>query len=129
MILGMQTTIMACTFEGGVVLAADSRTSAGAYVANRAANKITQLAENVFTCRSGSASDTQAIAGYVQYYIAQHEIELNDQTPVKVAATLARQIVYNNAGLLAGMIIAGWDKWKGPQVFDLSLGGTLMQVC
>ena len=43
----VQTTIMAASYKGGVVLGADSRTSTGAYVANRVTNKITQLAEKV----------------------------------------------------------------------------------
>jgi 20S proteasome subunit beta 1 len=120
---------MATTFEGGVVLAADTRTSSGNYVANRAAPKLTQLAENIYMCRSGSASDTQAVAGYVQYYIAQHEIELNAQTPVAVAANLMRQMTYNNKEhLQAGIIIAGWDKHKGAQVYALPMGGTLLKV-
>ena len=43
----VQTTIMAATFHGGVVLGADFRTSTGSYVANRVKNKLTQLAEKV----------------------------------------------------------------------------------
>ena len=38
---------MAASFKGGVVLGADTRTSTGAYVANRVTNKLTQLAEKV----------------------------------------------------------------------------------
>ena len=53
------TTIMAVPFKGGVVLGADSRVSTGTYVANRASDKIAQLTENIFCCRSGSAADTQ----------------------------------------------------------------------
>ena len=49
-----QTTIMACQYDGGVVLGADSRTSTGTYVANRASDKITQVTDNVWMCRSGS---------------------------------------------------------------------------
>ena len=45
--LHAQTTIMAASFKGGVVLGADTRTSTGAYVANRVTNKLTQLAEKV----------------------------------------------------------------------------------
>ncbi len=45
--LRVQTTIMAASFKGGVVLGADTRTSTGAYVANRVTNKLTQLAEKV----------------------------------------------------------------------------------
>ena len=43
----MQTTIMAATFDGGVVLGADSRTSTGNYVANRVTDKLTKLTDRV----------------------------------------------------------------------------------
>jgi 20S proteasome subunit beta 1 len=41
------TSIMAVQYNGGVVLGADSRTSNGSYVANRATDKITPLASQV----------------------------------------------------------------------------------
>jgi 20S proteasome subunit beta 1 len=66
--ISLGTSIIAVSFKGGVVLGADSRTSSGSYVANRVQDKITPLADTVYLCRSGSASDTQAIAGYVQYW-------------------------------------------------------------
>lgn len=73
--VSMGTSIMAVTFNGGVILGADSRTTTGNYIANRITDKITPLCDNVYTLRSGSASDTQAIAGYVQHFIAQHQAE------------------------------------------------------
>ncbi len=38
---------MAAAYDGGVVLGADSRTSTGNYVANRATDKLTQLTDKV----------------------------------------------------------------------------------
>ena len=58
------TTIVACAYDGGVVLGADSRVSTGTYVSNRASDKITALSEMVWLLRSGSAADTQAVADY-----------------------------------------------------------------
>lgn len=58
------TTIVAVTFDGGVVLGADGRVSTGTYISNRASNKIQQLTDSVFLLRSGSAADTQAIGDY-----------------------------------------------------------------
>ena len=58
------TTIVAVSFDGGVVLGADGRVSTGTYISNRASNKIQQLTDNVFLLRSGSAADTQAIGDY-----------------------------------------------------------------
>jgi len=58
---------MAVAFDGGVVLGADSRTTTGAYIANRVSDKITPMTDSIYCCRSGSAADTQAISDYVRY--------------------------------------------------------------
>lgn len=127
--VSLGTTIMAASFDGGVILAADSRTSTGKYVANRAAAKLTQLSPNVFICRSGSAADTQAVAAYVQLYLAQHQIELGSDIRVETAATVAMQMVYGNKdNLSCGLIVGGWDAAEGGQVFAIPMGGTLLKV-
>ncbi len=58
---------MAVEFNGGVVIGADSRTSSGVYVANRVSDKLTEISDHIFCCRSGSSADTQAIADIVKY--------------------------------------------------------------
>lgn len=124
----MGTTIMAVTFEGGVILGADSRTSTGSYVANRVSDKITEVSENVYCCRSGSAADTQAIAAIVKYYLTTHKIEQGTQPLVKTAATMFRDMCYDNKNQLsAGIIVGGYDELKGGQVFSIPLGGTLIE--
>jgi 20S proteasome subunit beta 1 len=60
---------MAVQFEGGVILGADSRTTTGAYIANRVTDKLTPVHELIYCCRSGSAADTQAISGIVSYQL------------------------------------------------------------
>eukprot|EP00195_Chlamydomonas_chlamydogama_P005760 CAMPEP_0202901310 /NCGR_PEP_ID=MMETSP1392-20130828/14183_1 /ASSEMBLY_ACC=CAM_ASM_000868 /TAXON_ID=225041 /ORGANISM="Chlamydomonas chlamydogama, Strain SAG 11-48b" /LENGTH=217 /DNA_ID=CAMNT_0049587857 /DNA_START=140 /DNA_END=793 /DNA_ORIENTATION=+ len=127
--VSMGTSIIAVTYNGGVILGADSRTSTGSYIANRVADKITPLADKVYILRSGSAADTQAIASYVQLYISQHQAEANEEIPVKTAARLAMNMAYNNKDMLqAGLIIAGWDKYGGGTVWGIPLGGTIIQT-
>jgi len=65
------TTILALPFEGGVVVCADSRTSSGTYVANRVSDKLVQISDTIYCCRSGSAADTQALTDYVHYFLSQ----------------------------------------------------------
>lgn len=64
---------MAIEFRDGVVIGADSRTTTGAYVANRVTDKLTQISDKIYCCRSGSAADTQAIADVVNYSLYYHE--------------------------------------------------------
>uniref|UniRef100_A0A8C9MDX0 Proteasome 20S subunit beta 6 n=1 Tax=Serinus canaria TaxID=9135 RepID=A0A8C9MDX0_SERCA len=59
---------MAVEFDGGVVIGADSRTTTGAYIANRVTDKLTPVHDRIFCCRSGSAADTQAVADAVAYH-------------------------------------------------------------
>eukprot|EP00927_Polykrikos_kofoidii_P073210 TRINITY_DN6927_c0_g1_i2.p1 TRINITY_DN6927_c0_g1~~TRINITY_DN6927_c0_g1_i2.p1 ORF type:complete len:242 (-),score=39.84 TRINITY_DN6927_c0_g1_i2:98-823(-) len=123
------TTIMAVEFDGGVVLGADSRTSTGAYVANRASRKISPVHDRIFVCRSGSAADTQAITGYVQNYLGQHAVELGKLPTVNTCANLFKMIAYNNKDhLMAGLIVAGWDEKLGGQVYSIPLGGSRVRA-
>ncbi|KAL6765472.1 nucleophile aminohydrolase [Haematococcus lacustris] len=127
--VSMGTTIMCVSYKGGVILGADSRTSTGSYIANRTTDKITPLADNVYILRSGSAADTQAVASYVQLYIAQSQAENNAPITVRAAAHMAMQMAYGNKDMLqAGLILGGWDKDEGPAVWAIPLGGTLIKV-
>lgn len=68
------TSIMACEFDGGVVIGADSRTTTGAYIANRVTDKLTRVTDHIYCCRSGSAADTQAIADIVSYHLSKYHL-------------------------------------------------------
>lgn len=120
---------MAASYDGGVVMGADSRTSTGSYIANRVTDKITPLSERIYVCRSGSAADTQNISRYVQWFLEQHRAELGTEPDVLTAAKLAQQMTYQNKNnLQAGLIVAGWDAREGGSVYAIPLGGTLVKV-
>ncbi|KAK1803384.1 hypothetical protein P4O66_020721 [Electrophorus voltai] len=120
------TTIMAVEFDGGVVIGADSRTTTGAYIANRVTDKLTPIHERIFCCRSGSAADTQAISDAVTYQLGFHSIELDEPPLVQTAANLFREMCYRyREELMAGIIVAGWDKRRGGQVYTVPVGGML----
>lgn len=123
------TTIMAVEFDGGVVMGADSRTSTGIYVANRASRKISRVTDNVFVCRCGSAADTQALTKFVQNYVGQHSMELGKLATVQTTANLFKILAYNNKdNLMAALIVAGYDEERGGQVYSIPLGGSIFRV-
>jgi len=122
------TSIMAVRYDGGVIMGADSRTSTGIYISNRVSDKITAIDDRIFVCRSGSAADTQAVSDYVTYFLNQHKMEYGGPPKVEVAANVFNQLCYNNkANLTAGIIVAGWDKVKGGQVYAIPVGGGLLE--
>lgn len=119
------TTIIAIKYADGVLVGADSRTSMGTYIPSRVTDKLTQISDKIFVCRSGSSADTQMIADYLKMYLGMHS-QLEGTVPmVQRAASLASKMVYENPELLAGLIVAGYD--EKPRIFNVCLGGTLME--
>jgi len=122
------TSIMAVEFADGVVIGADSRTTTGAYIANRVTDKLTPVTDNIFCCRSGSAADTQAVADIVSYHLNFHKMETGEAPLVKTAANIFRELCYSYRDqLTAGIICAGYDKEDGGQVYTIPLGGMVMR--
>eukprot|EP00297_Palpitomonas_bilix_P018024 CAMPEP_0113890768 /NCGR_PEP_ID=MMETSP0780_2-20120614/14344_1 /TAXON_ID=652834 /ORGANISM="Palpitomonas bilix" /LENGTH=194 /DNA_ID=CAMNT_0000880231 /DNA_START=250 /DNA_END=834 /DNA_ORIENTATION=+ /assembly_acc=CAM_ASM_000599 len=122
---------MAFKFDGGVILAADSRTSSGSYVANRVSDKVTKLSDKIYVCRSGSAADTQAMADYATMYLNMQSIDMGESPRVSTAASLLQALCYSNRNyLMAGLICAGYDDTDGPSVYNIPLGGAkIKQPC
>lgn len=51
-------------------------------------------------------------------------MELGAQPLVETAANVFREICYNyRDSLMAGILVAGWDKQKGGQVYSIPIGG------
>jgi len=124
--VNLGTSIMAINFKDGVILGADSRTTTGAYIANRVTDKLTQVHDTIWCCRSGSAADTQAVADIVHYYLGLNGIQRGQNPTTQTAAAMFQTLCYDNKDQLsAGLIIAGWDSRHGGQVYSIPLGGSL----
>jgi 20S proteasome subunit beta 1 len=87
-----------------VILGADSRTTTGAYIANRVTDKLTQVSDTIWCCRSGSAADTQAVADIVQYYLGLYDVTHDEPITTQTAAAIFQEICYNNKDNLRYLI-------------------------
>uniref|UniRef100_A0A672LRQ0 proteasome endopeptidase complex n=1 Tax=Sinocyclocheilus grahami TaxID=75366 RepID=A0A672LRQ0_SINGR len=97
-----KTTIIAVRY--------DSRASMGEeYVSSRVINKVIQVHDKIFCCMAGSLADAQA---------SQMLIEVGEDPLVCSAATLVKNISYKyKEELSAHLMVGGWDKKKGGQVY------------
>ena len=50
-------------FQDGVVLGADTRSTAGSTVADKNCEKIHYIAPNIYCCGAGTAADTENVTG------------------------------------------------------------------
>lgn len=127
--VSLGTTIIAVSFNGGVILAADSRTSSGSYVVNRCSNKLTKLTKNIYCCRSGSAADTQALAEMASNYLESYEYEIGSPVTVASASSIMQKLCYSNKwNISAGIIVAGYDSLNGGSVYSLPSGGSCIKL-
>lgn len=126
--VNLGTSIMAVKFKDGVILGADSRTTTGSYIANRVTDKLTQIHDTIYCCRSGSAADTQAVADIVKYHLQMYASQLpaDEKPTTQVAANIFQELCYNNKdNLTAGIICAGYDKKNKGSVYLIPLGGSI----
>ena len=100
---------MAITFRDGVILGADSRTTTGAYIANRVTDKLTQVADTIWCCRSGSAADTQAVADIVSYHLGLYGVMHEEGPTTGTAAGLFQELCYANKDQLRFVRLMGWE--------------------
>nr|XP_016447907.1 PREDICTED: proteasome subunit beta type-6-like [Nicotiana tabacum] len=115
-----EATILGATYEGGVVLGANSPTSTGMHVTSRLFNKITELADNVYVC----ADDAQIVSDYVRHF----RIQLGQPTTVRSAANFVSSLSYNNKVThQTGRIVGGWDKYDGGNIYGIPVGGTVLE--
>lgn len=123
------TTIIAVRYDGGVVIGSDSRASMGEeYVSSRVINKVIQIHDKIFCCMAGSLADAQAVTNAVIHQLSFHSMQMEEPPLVQSAAAIMRSFCYTHRDeLSAGFIVAGWDRKKGPQVFQVSLGGMIVE--
>jgi len=131
--VSMGTTLVAIRYDGGVVVAADSRTSVSSYVSNRFSRKIDQVSPRCVLLRSGSAADTQQLASDCFQFVRYRSYRYGgggaagaELSVSQIAHWLRRQVREESKELVVGLIIAGYDcQEKRGKIFSLFSSGTI----
>ena len=125
----MGTTLIAIRYKDGVIVAADSQTSSGSYISNRASNKISIISDYIICLRSGSSADTQNMVDLVKNVVLKEQLEKDVALEVRAVAQLFRNLCYQrNLKSNCGFICAGWDRFHGGQVYSIVQGGTIIST-
>ena len=120
------TTTIAAIFDGGVYLAADSRTSQGIYISDRSRFKVNPLFDNIYVLNSGNAAHSEIVRDVARKYTTDLAFQLGDIPPVKASARIIQNFLYKYKQLESTSIVAGWDQ-EGPHVYHVTQGGSLIQ--
>jgi len=112
------TTTLGFVFDGGVIVAVDSRASQGNYMSSRDVKKVIEINPYLLGTMAGGAADCAYWERYLGKEARLYELRNKERMSVAAASKLLGNILYSYAGygLSVGTMIAGWDK-TGPQLY------------
>jgi 20S proteasome subunit beta 5 len=119
------TTTLGFQFQGGVILAVDSRASSGQYVASQTVQKVLEINDFLLGTMAGGAADCQYWERVLGMQCRLWQLRNNARITVAIASKMLANITYHyrDRGLSMGTMIAGWDKF-GPSLYYVDDQGT-----
>ncbi|EEA04726.1 proteasome subunit beta type 5 precursor, putative [Cryptosporidium muris RN66] len=118
------TTTLGFIYQGGVILAVDSRATQGGYIASGSVKKIIEINNYLLGTMAGGAADCSYWERVLAKLCRLHELRNKQRISVAGASNLIANIFfhYRNYGLSAGIMISGYDK-NGPQLYYVDNSG------
>ena len=121
------TTTCALTCNDGIVLAADTRASAGFFIADRHVMKIQKVDRNLGMTIAGGVADAQNLVDIMRYNANIYRLTNRELMPVKSAARLCSNVLFNQRYFpyYVQIILAGYDNKAGGQIYNIDLFGSM----
>ena len=121
------TTTCALTCSDGIVLAADTRASAGFFIADRHVMKIQKVDRNLGMTIAGGVADAQNLVDIMRYNANIYRLTNRELMPVKSAARLCSNVLFNQRYFpyYVQIILAGYDNKAGGQIYNIDLFGSM----
>ena len=121
------TTTCALTCTDGVVLAADTRASAGFFIADRHVMKIQKVDRHLGMTIAGGVADAQNLVDVMRYNANIYRISNREVMPVNSAARLCSNVLFNQRYFpyYVQIILAGYDNKDGGQIYNIDLFGSM----
>ncbi|CAL8347821.1 unnamed protein product [Merluccius merluccius] len=109
------TTTLAFKFQHGVIVAVDSRATAGSYIASQTVKKVIEINPYLLGTMAGGAADCSFWERLLARQCRIYELRNKERISVAAASKLLANMVYQykGMGLSMGTMVCGWDK-RGP---------------
>ena len=105
------TTTLGFIYQGGILIAVDSRASMGSFIGSQKVRKVIEINEYLLGTMAGGAADCMFWERRLAQWCKLYELRHGEKVPVSAASQyLANMITqYRGYGLSMGTMIAGWD--------------------
>eukprot|EP01071_Lankesteria_metandrocarpae_P003306 Lankesteria_metandrocarpae@DN2881_c1_g1_i1.p1 len=122
------TTTLAFIFNGGIIVAVDSRASMGGFISSQVVRKVIEINDFLLGTMAGVAADCSFWERHLARLCKMYELRNQQRISVAAASNLLSNIFfhYRGYGLGCGTMIAGWDI-KGPSLYFVDDSGTRLK--
>ncbi|THW61560.1 proteasome-domain-containing protein [Aureobasidium pullulans] len=120
------TTTLAFRFKGGIIVATDSRATAGNWIASQTVKKVIEINPQLLGTMAGGAADCQYWLAYLGMQCRLHELRHKRRISVAAASKILANLVYQykGMGLSMGTMCAGVTPQEGPALYYIDSDGT-----
>ncbi|NOJ30316.1 MAG: proteasome endopeptidase complex, archaeal, beta subunit [Nitrososphaeraceae archaeon] len=121
------TTTCALSCKDGVVLAADTRASAGLFIADRNVMKIQRVDNHLGMTIAGGVADAQNLVDTMRYQANIYRISNKKLMPVSAAARLCSNILFNQRYFpyYVQIIMSGYEGKGDGKIYNIDLFGSI----
>jgi proteasome beta subunit len=122
------TTTLGIVCKDGVVLATDTRVTAGMYVAHRYGKKVYEVDRHLGITIAGVVADAQNVVEILKANARLYRLSRGRPMPVASAARLAANILFSSRGfpLIIQALIGGLDD-TGPHIYSIDPFGSITE--
>jgi 20S proteasome subunit beta 5 len=119
------TTTLGFIYNGGVILAVDSRATGGQYIGSQSVRKVVEINDLLLGTLAGGAADCTYWYRVLTSECRLYELRNKRKISLAAATKIMNNIIYSykNSGLSMGMILAGGDM-KEVSLYYLDSDGT-----
>jgi len=120
------TTTVGLVCSDGVVLATDTRVTAGGFIAHKRGKKLLKIDDNIAMTISGGVADAQNVVDILKYYANIYRIEKGRQMPVKSAAQIVSNVLFSSRlyPYIADVLVGGVDQ-AGGSIYNVDFFGSM----
>jgi proteasome beta subunit len=122
------TTTVGLVCSDGVILATDTRVTAGGFIAHKRGKKLLQVDENIAVTISGGVADAQSVVDSLRYYARMYKVEKGISLPIKSAARIISNILYSSRyyPYIAIVLVGGVDS-TGGSLYNVDFFGSILK--
>ncbi|KAK3718682.1 proteasome core particle subunit beta 2 [Vermiconidia calcicola] len=118
------TTIVGCLYDGGVVIAADTRATSGPIVADKNCEKLHYISPQIWCAGAGTAADTEFTTALMSSNLELHSLSTGRKPRVVTVMTMLKQHLFRYQGHIgAYLVVAGCDP-TGSHLFTVHAHGS-----